>query len=66
MMPSSLLPRRVRRAAARAHTGAWSTRCDGRPVVAAVCVRTRYHCSPRSVLPLRIASAVTAALGGLR
>ena len=65
MTPSSLIPRRVRRAAARAHTGAWGTRCDDRLVVAAVCVRVRYRCSPRSMLPPRIALAC-AAMGGLR
>lgn len=60
------LPRRVRRAAARARTGAWGTRCDGRPVVAAACVRVRYHCSRCSALPARVALAFAAAIGGLR
>ena len=60
------LPRRVRRAAARARTGAWSTRCDGNTVVAVACVRARYHCSKCSALPARVALAIGAALGGYR
>jgi len=62
----SPLPRRVRRAAARARTGAWGTRCGGNTVVAAACVRVRYHCSMCSALPPRIAIAIAAAMGGYR
>lgn len=64
-MTRSLL-RRVRRAAARARTGAWGTRCEGAPATGAACARARYHCAPRSYLPPRIAIGIAHALGGYR